>query len=151
MTTNATIGHRTLFEINDGSGYVAVGEITSITLPSLSRDAIDATHTESEDGWREFIPGLKDAGEVTIEMNFVPPGSGGESPDSSSDVLIRSQFDRDDLTACRITLPGNASPSEVLTFNAIFTGYEVEGPVDDKMTATLTLKVSGKVTYSSGS
>lgn len=141
MTTEAKIGYGSLFEIHDGDDYQKIGEITSITLPSLARDAVDATHTESEEGWREFIPGLKDAGEITVEMNFVAG--------SESDVLIRRQFDSDDLTQCRITVPSVGSPPEQLTFNAIVTGYEAEAPVDDKVTATVTLKVSGKVSYTS--
>ena len=143
MTTNARIGHGSLFELLDANvsplAYVIVGEVTSITLPALARDAVDATHTESTGRWREFIPGLKDGGEVTVEMNFV---SG-----SVSDALIRAQFASDDLSQVRISTPESPA-ADVLTFNAVVTGYEVEGPIDDKMMATMTLKVSGQVTHS---
>jgi predicted secreted protein len=143
MTTNAKIGHGSLFELFDfdssPEGYVVVGEVTNITLPALARDAVDATHTESTDGWREFIPGLKDGGEVSVEMNFV---SG-----SATDSLIRRQFDMDNLSLVRISTP-ESPPTDVITFSAVATGYEVEDPLDDKIAATLTLKVSGKVTHS---
>jgi predicted secreted protein len=142
MATNASIGFGTLFQIRDAAlsppDYVTVGEVTNITLPNLSRDAVDATHTESTGGWREFIPGLKDAGEVTIEMNFVYP--------SASDTLIRGQFASDELTLCKILFDGGASPEQGVQFSAIVTGYEIQTPLDDKKAATLTLKVSGPVT-----
>jgi predicted secreted protein len=142
MTTNAEIGYGVLFKIFDTSpspdAYVTVGEVTSIKMPGLKRDAVDATHTESTDKYREFIPGLKDAGEVTVEMNFVS--------NSNTDKLIRTRFDADTLTQCRIQFPG-ASPADTITFNAIFTSYEADGPVDGIMKATLTMKISGKPTY----
>jgi predicted secreted protein len=140
MTTSARIGFGTVFQIRDIAAspiaYVTVGEVTNITLPNLTRDAVDATHTESTEGYREFIPGLKDSGEASIEMNFV---SG-----SASDTLIRAQFALDTLTACKILF--DTSPEDGVSFNAILTGYEVQAPLDDKVAATLTLKVSGKVT-----
>ena len=139
MTTNAKIGFGSLFEIFDNGDYVTVGEVTNITPPPLSRDAHDATHTESTEGWREFIPGLKNAGEIKIEMNFVPS--------SASDALIREQFDSDSLTQCRIKFPAGISPAEALTLQAIVTNYETTGPIADKMSASLTLKVSGKPTW----
>jgi predicted secreted protein len=140
MTTLATIGFGALFQIFDPGlspdGYTTVGEVTNITMPGLSRDAVDATHTESTQGWREFIPGLKDAGEVTIEMNYVH--------ESASDTLIRAQFALNALNNYRIVF--DESPLSGIQFAGIVTGYEVEVPLDDKKSATLTVKVSGVVT-----
>lgn len=140
MTTNAGIGFGALLAIfNDGSpsGFQTIAEVTSISGPSLARDAVDATHTASEEGWREYIPGLKDAGEVSIEMNYIPGSFGDE--------LMRATFDSDQPAQFRITEPN--SPATVLTFYAIVTAYELERPNDDKMVATATLKITGKVTY----
>jgi predicted secreted protein len=141
MTTLARIGFGTVFQIRDLDAspvaYVTIGEVTNITLPAVSRDAVDATHTESTGGYREAIPGLKDNGEVTIEMNYVHQ--------SASDVLIRAQFALDTLTQCKILF--DTSPEDGVSFNAIVTGYEVAAPIEDKVSATLTLKVSGVVTY----
>ena len=139
MTTNAKIGHGSLFKIaNDASPQVmtSIGEITSIKPPSLSRDAIDATHSESPERWREFIPGLKDGGEVSADLNLVP-GSVGN-------LLMIAQLDNDAPSVCEITLP--TTPAFKWSFDAIFTGYEQDDPIDDKMAVTVTFKVSGKPT-----
>ena len=40
------------------------------------RYTVDATHMASTDKWREFVGGLRDAGEVSITINFVPGGAG---------------------------------------------------------------------------
>jgi predicted secreted protein len=133
--TQARIGHGSQFYVgNDDSPQVftAIAEITSITPPSVTRDVIDATHTGSPDQWREHIPGLKDGGEVSCEMNFVPNSN-------SSNILIAIQVDtfaRD----FRIVFPDGT----IWNFKAFCTGFEPDAPFDDKMTATATFKVSGK-------
>ena len=92
MTTLASIGHSNLFQILNTAvsptAWTTVAEVGNITPPSFARDAQDATHTESTEGWREFIPGLKDGGEISVELNFVP--------DTDSTALVLAQFDSDD-------------------------------------------------------
>lgn len=133
--TQARIGHGSQFYVGSDSSpitYTAIAEITSITPPSVTRDVIDATHTGSPDQWREHIPGLKDGGEVSIEMNFVPNSD-------SSNILVAIQLDsfaRD----FKIVFPDGST----WVFQAFCTGFEPDAPFDDKMTATATFKVSGK-------
>lgn len=139
MTTNAKIGHGVLLKIEDDNSpqnMVTVGEINSVSGPSISRDAVDATHSESPEKYREFIPGLKDGGDVTCELNMVP-GSAGTT-------LLLSQLDKDVPSACQILLP--TTPAYAWTFEAILTGFEPDHPVEDKMTASVTLKITGKPT-----
>lgn len=141
---DARIGHGTTFEVFFGSDYVKLGEVTSITLPSLKRDAIDVSGIGTR--YREYIKGTPDSGEITVEMNFIPG--------SVTEAVIRALFDEGDpgdLVPFRITVPSAGSPdTEQLTGNAVVTGYSPTVPLADKMGATLTFKVSGRVTYTSG-
>lgn len=134
MSTNAAIGHASTFGILSSGSYVTIGEVTSITPPAIARDAIDATHMASPDGWREFIAGLKDGGEVGIEVNLVP--------NSASTALLLAQFDSATLGTHKITFPDGST----WTFTGLLTAFEPEAPVDDKMVASCTFKVSGKPT-----
>lgn len=133
MATEVTIGHGSSFAIGDGASpevFTPLAEVISITPPSDSLDIIDATNMDSADATREFIVGLRDPGECSIEMNFIP-GS-----DADDDI----QAFRDGRVAknCRIIFPNNVS----WTFAGILTGYEPAVPLDDKMTATVTIKVT---------
>lgn len=131
--TSAVIGYNTDFAIYNGTTYIEVAEITSITWPGYARDAIDATHMNSDDKFREYIPGLMDAGEVTIEMNFIP---------SATDVIVAA------LTANAVgqfKITHNSGVNVV--FKGIVTAYQPQSPVDDKMTASATFKVTGKPTW----
>lgn len=149
MATQADIGYGTILQIFDTvssppMGWVNVAEVTSITPPNMTRDAQDATHTESPGGWREFIPGLKDAGEVSAELNFVAA--------SDTTALLIAQFDSREVAQARILFSDGdqeASPPtcSVWSFSAILTAFPPEAPVDGKMTAATTFKISGRPTF----
>lgn len=138
MSTLAKIGYGSSFYLWDPSAgpaaYVAIAEVTSITPPNQSVDQIDASNMDSPNRYREFIPGLTDPGECTIEMNFVPG--------SASDALIRARRAAGDYQNAKIEFPDG----DTWTFSAFVSGYEISTPIDDKMTATLTLKVAGEIT-----
>lgn len=137
MTTVAAIGHGSVFSIGDAASpeaFTAVAGITSITPPGLSRDSIDATQMNSLEKWREFIAGLKDAGECTIEGHFVPGG------DAQDDLIAALSADAGNF---RITFPN----ANTWTFSAFCTGFETTDPLDDKMMFTATFKLSGKPTF----
>lgn len=130
--TKAKIGHLTTFgiKIGEANTFTKIAQITNLTPPGMTRDTIDATHLESPDGYKEFIAGLKESGEATITVHYDP---------STSDTLVEA-FEAG-AGAFQITFPNKVT----LTFDGIVTGYELNDVVaDDKMTATFTVKCSGR-------
>lgn len=113
--------------------FAAIANVTSISPASLSRDTYDVTAHDSTDGWREFIGGLKDGGEVSIDVNYNP---------GTHDTLI-TDLDDVDPRNYKIAFPDGAEWS----FPAIMTGFEPDAPHDGKLTASLTFKVAGKPTF----
>ena len=136
MTTAAAIGFGVTFSIYDTSispdAYVALGEVLNVDGPSMSRDMIDATHTGSTSRWREFVSGLRDGGEVSVEMNL--------DPDGSTYLLLFNEMESDTKKNHKITFPDTSTWS----FSGLITGLESSQPVDDKMVVTATFKVDGQ-------
>lgn len=118
--------------IEPTEAFTPIANVTNITPPSLSRDTSDVTAHDSADGWREFIGLLKDGGEVSIDVNYDP---------SKHDTLV-DDFDDVDTRSYKITFPDATE----WAFEAIMTGFEPDAPHDDKLTASVTFKVSGKPT-----
>ena len=61
--TEADIGYGAIFKVGNGGSPTETftdfgAEVTSITPPGYSRDALDATHMASPDRFREYIAGL---------------------------------------------------------------------------------------------
>lgn len=134
MPTTAAIGHSSQFARGNGGTpevFTALAQVTSISPPSLSRDTIDASHMQSPQRYREFVSGMRDGGEVSIELDF--------ERGSTTDVQLLADFNSDAARNYRIVFPSG----QAWTFNAFLTGYEVSVPMDDKMTATATFKVNG--------
>lgn len=114
--------------------FLAIANVTSIQGPQLSRETIDVTAHNSANAWMEFVGGLKDGGEVSLDVNYDP---------SVHDDLVT---DLDDIAPRNYKLVFPVTPVVTWSFKAILTEFSSEAPYDDKLAASLTLKVSGKPT-----
>lgn len=141
--SKARIGYGTLLQRRLSTSpdvWQTIAERVNISGPGMSRDAPDVTHMDSPDGWREFIAGLKDGGEIGVEGNFIP-----EDESHNAETGLLTEFDSDVRATWRIVFPGE-SPRVTWTMDGILTGFEPDMPVDDKMAFSATIKVSGKPT-----
>lgn len=130
MPTNAAIGYETFFEFKYNGDWIRAGEATGLTPPSVSVDSIDASHEESPNARREFIPGMVDEGETSFPLNFVP-GSAGM-------IALRASLRK--VLECREIFPNGV----IWTFSAFITEISPDAPLDDKMTCDVTLKLTGE-------
>jgi hypothetical protein len=103
----------------------------------MKRRLQDVWHMQSPNRNREFISGLNDPGECSFDMNFIP----GNSADDRMFELLSLPTGASRTRNCRISYPNGVTWS----FSAELTGYEPTVPVDDKMTATATFKVTGSI------
>jgi len=140
MTTNAFSGVGTVFSRGDGSSnesFDPIAEINSIAGPDKTRDTIDVTSLDSAGGYREFITTFRNAGEITLEMNFTRAGYEDMDDD----------FESDDSVNYRVVLPDTGATQ--LDFAAYVVALGMAVPLDDKVTASVTIKITGQVTLTS--
>lgn len=121
---------------------VEIAEVTNIGGPKLARDTLEATHHKSPGMWREFIKGLKDAGEVSLDLNFMPFNT---THNASLTTGILADF-ADDTTVSAWVLTFPDAGGTQWSFDGIVTGFEPSSPFDDKLTASVTIKVTGQPT-----
>ena len=139
MSTAAAIGHGSAFQRSgDGTSggiFTAVAGIKSISGPGLSKNTHDVTDMDSTERWMEFISGLKDGGEVSLDVEFDPDGTDVTNwlADINSDTAGYSKIVFADTTEWG--------------FASIMTGLEVDTPHDDVMTASVTYKITGKPAF----
>ncbi|MET3662501.1 phage tail tube protein [Aquamicrobium ahrensii] len=131
--SDAMIGYSTLFDISqdNGASWITMGEVYDITPPSDTVDQVDVTHMQSPNRRREFIAGLSDPGSAAFEMNFVPG--------SPSDLKIQEIRGTGEQVLCRITFPNAVT----WQFSGQIESYEPAIPTEDKLTASVSFKVSG--------
>ncbi len=130
----------TQLQRGNGAGpevFTAIANVTDITPPALERETIDVTTHGSPDQWREHIGGLKDGGEVSIDINYDP---------RVHDTLV-ADLDDPNPRSYKVVWPGTLGD---WAFKAILKGFEPEAPHDDKLAASCTFKVSGKPVLNPG-
>lgn len=126
----------TQFKVGDGAAteaFTAVAEVHNISGPSLSRDSIETTHHGSTGGFREYLPGLRDGGEVTIDLNW----DHGNATHAGLYTQIDSGTDNGNF---QVEFPD----ATVFEFSGHVTSFDVTAPIDDRLTASVTFKVSGQ-------
>lgn len=132
----------TLLKVGDGAdpeNFTPIAEITALKPPGMENEAVEVTN-QGSGGWDEWIPVLTKGGEVSFEINYVP---GEATHDGSNGVisLLRSRTTRN----WQIVFPDTASTS--VTFAAFVQKFDPEANPKDKLKASVTLKVTGPVTW----
>jgi len=127
------------------SNCTTIGNISSISGPNQSRDSIDISTLASTSITKEFIPGMVDPGEITMEVNY-----------NETDALV--------LTGTTVGINNHYPIAFALAFpDAVFTaatsvssfigsgfitalGHALD--TGSKISQSVTLKLTGPLTYS---
>jgi len=138
MSSSATIAFGSVFKY-EGPPEVEVAELTNIGGIGLTADTIEVTSHDSTSRFREFLQGLRDGGEFSVEGNSVPGGTGqariyshylSDTSGGAQDVVIALNDDSYWLASCIVT---NYQPADA--------------PHDGKMSFAATFKITGVPTF----
>ena len=136
-------GHGTIISfapIPDRTPEALIGNIMSISGPDQSRDTIDTSTMDSAAKWREFISGMLDAGEITMEVNY-DGASGGDA----NTLQARLVADIEQWTITFNDVGAEAASKYVV--DGFVTALGTATPFDDKITQSVTIKLTGAATY----
>jgi len=140
--SNSILGFGTQFQMGDGGGtevFTTVAEVRDMTGPGLSMDTSEVTHHQSPGAWKEFVAGLLDAGEVSFDIGYVPTGA----THNASTGLVRDMKNRTKRNF-KVIFPDVGATT--WAFAGFVTGFEPGEPVNDSLTASVTIKVTGQPT-----
>lgn len=111
-----------------------VGGLKSISGVEISTDTTEVTDLGNEDGYKEFLSGFKDGGEV--------PASGYMDSENEGQDEVYSCLESGEVVPCEIRFPPKIGKSWY--FNAVVTKFSTSVAVEDAVTFESSLKVSGK-------
>ena len=132
----ATSAQGTILKFTPQNGaQVTVGKLTSVGEITPSSEPIDVTTLDSEGGYREYIQGFRDAGEVAL--------SGYYEKDGEGQAALRAAYDSG--------LPGMTevcfADGTLVRFSALVKSYTLgAAEVNGAVGFGATLKLSGGVT-----
>jgi len=121
--------------------YTTIAQVSALSGPSISGETVDVTTHDSPSGFRQFVAGLVDPGEVTFDLVF--DYDVGTHANASGGILypLHQRTGR----AFKITFT-DSTPITVV-FDAFVTSFEPDMSIDGAMTASLTLKLTGVLTW----
>lgn len=140
MASNAISGVGTKIYRRTAAGgeWLPMAEVNSISGPGMSRETIDVTSLDSNAGYREFISGIRDAGTVSLSMNF------------TNDTYSQAKADFESDVANEYKIVVNNPTQTTLQFYGLVTELPLNIEVADKISADVTIKISGAVTLTDG-
>lgn len=119
--------------------FTAIPGCMSFSGPGQTRDTVEVTSHSSTGGYREFIGGLRDGGEVSCDLNWL-------FDDPAQDALSDA-FDDNDPTNFQMFFP-SATANNLASFAGYVTDLSWSGPIDAQITKSLTIKITGPTTIS---
>jgi len=124
-----------------------IADLTNISGPSMSAEEIDVSSYDSAGGYREFVGGFLDAGEISLEGNLTAAGGAADLVDAFNDSLERQfhvLFPATGLTTS--TGLGTNWSGYYLRWvlDGTVTGVETAAPYDDKLSFSATVRISGE-------
>lgn len=119
-------------------------QVTGLTSISIGGGSVGEAETTDSDsgGVREFVAGLSDSGQLTLELRHIP----GDAGQANLRTLKTSRV----VVEVVVTLPATATDATedaTLTFDAYVQTFDYELPTaeDQAASATCTLRISGAV------
>ena len=114
-------------------GASPIAEVLSIAGPGMTRDIIDVTHLGSTGGYREYVSGYRDGGELTFTINFIYAGYNN----------LKTDFENDSAVSYSVVLPDAGNTT--LSFSGFVTSLPMNIAPDDAVTCDVTIKITGEV------
>ena len=140
---------KAILYLNSTSGAAgsAIVALDSVAHTGVTQDAVDITNFDSTESWREFVPGLKDAGSLTGEGNYNPEDSShayGSAVGGIPFSFDEAGGDANALVEWSIVWPTAAV--DVVYGNGILTSWETSISVGDRARLRFEVKLTGKPT-----
>ena len=118
-----------------GGGFTTIGELRDITPPALSRNPIETTtHNDSQES---FVVGIKRHGDLSFTVGFLPGDASHDEQAGLTKSWNSAQKDQ-----WKITYPDGS----IWQFYGYITSIGPSAPVDDGLTADITIRPTGAMT-----
>lgn len=125
--------------INSVGSYVSIAEILSLEGPMLERDVIEVTNQLSAQGFKEYINGLKDGGDINFELSYVP---GSQTHNATTGLL--AMWSSGSVAQFKIQFAPNQAVEWL--FSGIVTRFSISANPSEQIKASCTVKVTGNIT-----
>jgi len=130
---SAVHGHSTTLA---GATAGTIGEVRKLDISGRKRDSIDVSSCDSTSSAREFIPGMYDDGEISVEVIYDGANAGVAN-------ALNSAFTGKAAETWTITFPDTST----FVGSGFITSLSTASAFESEITQSLTIKCSGVWTF----
>jgi hypothetical protein len=144
MPSNQIISYGALVERStNGTTWTAIPECKGVAVPEVTQEYPEVTNFDSVGGYREYIKGLKDPGEIDVPCGYTQAG------------FTSMRADQAALTATyyRVTLPkapNQTTSGDKFEYRGFPTPKIQPGDIGDPLEMVVTIRVTGDFTFTAG-
>jgi predicted secreted protein len=133
----AYLGYGSLIKQDDGGGtYITIPGVSNINEDGGNVDQVEITTSDSPDGYREFMSGLKTGGQVTFDML--------DLPQDTQQKALRAKKDAGTTDSYKIVHSDGVTEG---TFDAQVESMPRSLPTDSKATIRVALRITGPIVW----
>lgn len=118
---------------------VSVGSVVDMNGPGIKAKDVDVSFIQMADVWRRFQAGLADGGEITFTLIY---------DKVKYNTLLTTNFRV--LGTWTIIFSDVVSTASTEAMSGYINGISKKFPLDDMIVVDVTIKVSGKATFTQG-
>lgn len=148
VRSQAFAGRQTVLQYSTNPpsvAYTELNEVKTIGFSGMKYDMQDVTNMNSSN-FKEWLPTLADSGDLSIAGNLIP------NDQSEADLI--GFFNNATLVTWEVVLPAgiNFPTSEgTFKFTAYVASIDRSIPVEKEASITIKLKITGQISFTSGS
>lgn len=124
------------------SGWAKIPECKGVAIPTVTQEYPEVTNLDSEGGFREFIKGLKDAGEISVPCGYTAAGYAQQIADNTAA----------DAIYYRVTMRAapDQSTGDVFTYRGFPTPELEANDLGDPVGMNVKVRITGAVAWTRG-
>lgn len=111
--------------------FTLIPGVIDLSGPNRQNELVDVTSHDSTNYYREFLPILRDGGQLTGELNYLPSNAQHNG--------LSTDFENRTLRNFTVTFPDGT----VIAVSAYVESFEITSPIDTQLKASFSLKITG--------
>ena len=137
------------WDVAGGTAYVAIAQIRDLSGPSFSRNEIEVADRSSTNYYNEYLGGRVDPGAISFGLTWDPISTTSHAQASGTGLLADLETDQCTQATWQWRVDG-CGGTATFVFSGFVSGYDIDTPFEDVLTAEVTIKISGKPTLAIG-